>query len=167
TKDRGVSDNSRGFGDGSINNNNINNNNNNNNNTIMIRMQDKSTKEYKLYAFLAEIASSELVEAKAYLDLNNWDLEEALFQAKEDKANGGSCFLMDNLDDISKIGGSLGDGCGGSFDEGIDFESLPVTLGALAKPKELTSQDIHLVPPAFEGDGFEMKDIKKSKFSSP
>mmetsp|Transcript_25152 Transcript_25152/g.50323 ORF Transcript_25152/g.50323 Transcript_25152/m.50323 type:complete len:528 (+) Transcript_25152:259-1842(+) len=142
TKVDGVGDAPSSSGDGRT-----NNNNNNNNNTIMIRMQDKSTKEYKLYAFLAEIISSELVEAKAYLDLNNWDLEEALSQAKEDKANGGCCFLMDNLDDISKIGGSLGDGCCGSFDEDVDFGPLPATLDAVAKPKALTPQDIHSVSP--------------------
>jgi hypothetical protein len=40
---------------------------------IMIRTQDKSSKEYKLYAFCAELPSMELVEAKAYLDLSTWD----------------------------------------------------------------------------------------------
>lgn len=139
SKDDGVGKTSNSSEDGRTN--------HNNNNTIMIRMQDKSTKEYKLYAFLAEITSSELVEAKAYLDLNNWDLEEALSQAKEDKANGGCCFLMDNLDDISKIGGSLGDGCCGSFDEDVDFEPSPVTFDAVAKPKALTPHDIHSVSP--------------------
>ena len=51
----------------------------------MIRCQDQSSREYKLYAFVAEIETMELVEAKAYLDLANWDLDEALREAREDE----------------------------------------------------------------------------------
>eukprot|EP00804_Cyclotella_cryptica_P008985 CCRYP_003091-RA/>CCRYP_003091-RA protein AED:0.01 eAED:0.01 QI:159/1/1/1/0.33/0.25/4/1831/474 len=102
---------------------------------MMIRTQDKSSKEYKLYALMAELPSMELVEAKAYLDLSNWDLEEALRSAREDD------------------GWNLkGDG---GFDNGVDYSPIV----AVAKPKALTAQDIYAAPPPFEGDGFELKDI--------
>lgn len=88
---------------------------------MMIRTQDRTSKEFKLYALVAEVPSMELVEAKAYLDLSNWDLEEALRSAREDdgwhlKASG-------------------------SFDNGVDFSPLL----AVAKPKALTAQDIYSV----------------------
>ena len=99
---------------------------------MMIRVQDRSSKEYKLYAFVAEIPSMELVEAKAYLDLSNWDLEESLRSAREDE--------------------------GFSFGPSA-VEMSPVLL-AVVKPKALTAQDIYSAPPPFQGHGFELKDIK-------
>ena len=47
---------------------------------MMIRVQDRTSKEFKLYAFVAELPTMELVEAKAYLDLSSWDLEDAIGQ---------------------------------------------------------------------------------------
>ena len=99
---------------------------------MMIRVQDRSSKEYKLYAFVAEIPSMELVEAKAYLDLSNWDLEESLRSAREDEG----------------------------FSFGPSAMELSPVLSAVVKPKALTAQDIYSVPPPFQGHGFELKDIK-------
>jgi LysM repeat protein len=50
-----------------------------------IRVQDTDTKEYKLHSFLAEFPNIHATEAKAYLELANWDLNDALHSAKEDK----------------------------------------------------------------------------------
>jgi len=99
---------------------------------MMIRVQDRSSKEYKLYAFVAEIPSMELVEAKAYLDLSNWDLEESLRSAREDEG----------------------------FSFGPSAMELSPVLSAVVKPKALTAQDIYSAPPPFQGHGFELKDIK-------
>ena len=108
---------------------------------MMIRTQDTSSKEYKLYAFVAELPSMELVEAKAYLDLSNWDLDEALRSAREDE------------------GWSLKGGFEASSSPNADILDSPV-LSAVAKPKALTVQDIYAAPPPFDGEGFELKDIK-------
>ena len=100
---------------------------------VMIRVQDRTSKEYKLYSFVAEIPTMELVEAKAYLDLSNWDLDEALRSAREDEGFG---FEPTNLD-------------------------MSPVLSAVAKPKALTAQDIYSALPQFDGQGFELKDIVK------
>jgi hypothetical protein len=109
----------------------------------MIRTQDKTSAEFKLYAFVAEIPSMELVEAKAYLDLSNWDLDEALRSAREDE------------------GWSLK---GGFEQQQLQQHELSERLGPVvaAKPKTLTAMDIHAAPPTFEGAGFELKDIRRS-----
>ena len=94
---------------------------------IMIRTQDKTSREYKLYAFCAELISMELVEAKAYLDLSNWDLEEALRSAREDDGwnlrGEIECFGEDEI------------GTGGGDD----------ALDAVARPKALTVNDVYAV----------------------
>lgn len=108
---------------------------------MMKRCQDQSSREYKLYAFVAEIEMMELVEAKAYLDLANWDLEEALRSAREDE------------------GWSLK----GGFEpiETSTVEASPM-MNAVAKPKTLTAWDIYTsAQPPFDGHGFELKDIKR------
>ena len=104
---------------------------------VMIRVQDRTSKEYKLYAFVAEMNTMELVEAKAYLDLSNWDLDEALRSARDDEGFG---FEPTNLD-------------------------MSPLLSAVAKPKALTAQDIYSAPPPFDGQGFELKDIVKREES--
>lgn len=108
---------------------------------MMIRTQDTTSQEYKLYAVVAEIPTMELVESKAYLDLSNWDLDEALRSAREDE------------------GWSLK----GGFDQQptTSCPTSPMVLSAVAKPKSLTAQDIYAAPPPFDGDGFELKDIKQ------
>lgn len=90
---------------------------------IMIRTQDKSSKEYKLYAFCAE-TNMELVEAKAYLDLSNWDLEEAVRSAKEDDG-----WNLRGVDD----------------GDGVDGGAMYSPIIAAVKPKALTAQDIYAV----------------------
>ena len=89
----------------------------------------------------------ELVEAKAYLDLSNWDLEEALRSAREDE--GWS--LRNNYD---------GDGV--SFEQQATLLSTPAPLmNASTKPKALTAHDIYSGMPPYDGDGFELSDIKQ------
>ena len=91
---------------------------------IMIRTQDKTSREYKLYAFCAELINMELVEAKAYLDLSNWDLEEALRSARED--------------DGWNLRGDMG-----SYEEmdtGVDD-----CIDAAVRPKALTANDVYAV----------------------
>lgn len=104
----------------------------------MVRMQDRTTKQFKLYAFVAEIPTMELVEAKAYLDLANWDLEEALQSAREDDGLGWNV-------------------SGGGETPIIDSP----LLSAVRQPKALTADDIYLNLPTLEGDGVELKDIKQ------
>lgn len=50
-----------------------------------IRVQDTDTKEYKLHYFQAECPDISITEAKAYLELADWDLRDALQSAKEDR----------------------------------------------------------------------------------
>eukprot|EP00578_Thalassiosira_sp_NH16_P001262 CAMPEP_0181131282 /NCGR_PEP_ID=MMETSP1071-20121207/30338_1 /TAXON_ID=35127 /ORGANISM="Thalassiosira sp., Strain NH16" /LENGTH=530 /DNA_ID=CAMNT_0023217457 /DNA_START=96 /DNA_END=1689 /DNA_ORIENTATION=+ len=115
----------------------------------MIRTQDTTSREYKLYAFVADMPLMELVEAKAYLDLSNWDLDEALRSARED--DGG----------WSMKGGF--EPCPASFvaADGVGASCPPVMLTAVVRPKALTAQDIYAAPPPFDGEGFELNDISK------
>jgi hypothetical protein len=46
--------------------------------------QDKS-REYKLYAFVAKVTSVELVKAKVYLNLSNWDFDKSIRLPGEDE----------------------------------------------------------------------------------
>ncbi|KAL7500494.1 hypothetical protein ACHAWT_010463 [Skeletonema menzelii] len=108
---------------------------------MMIKTQDKTSKEFKLYAFVAEIPTMELVEAKVYLDLSNWDLAEALRSAREDIDYGWDYY---------------------NSGSGAESPALPMFASSVAaKPKDLTAQDIYDGAPAFEGDGVELKDIPK------
>ena len=49
-------------------------------------VQDTSSREYKLQMMLVRVPSLTLPERKAYLDMNDWDLEAALKNAHEDVA---------------------------------------------------------------------------------
>lgn len=49
-----------------------------------IRVQDTDAKEYKVHAFLAEFADLGMAEAKAYLELADWDLKDAVRSARDD-----------------------------------------------------------------------------------
>eukprot|EP00980_Cylindrotheca_fusiformis_P016678 scaffold5024_cov136-Cylindrotheca_fusiformis.AAC.7 len=53
--------------------------------TGYIRVQDTDTKEYKLSFFQAEFADITPTEAKAYLELADWDLKEAIRSMREDR----------------------------------------------------------------------------------
>lgn len=53
--------------------------------TGFIRVQDTDTKEYKLSFFQAECPDISPTEAKAYLELADWDLHDALKSLKEDR----------------------------------------------------------------------------------
>lgn len=108
---------------------------------MMIRTQDQTSREYKLYAFVADIPTMELVEAKAYLDLSNWDLDEALRSAREDE--GWS--LKGDYEPLGVI---------------KNLATTTMMMNAVAKPKALTACDIFAsAAPPFDGHGFEMKDI--------
>ena len=105
---------------------------------MMIKTQDKTSKEFKLYAFVAEIKTMELIEAKAYLDLSNWDLEEAIRSAKEDIDYGWDY-----------------------YNNGSDSPALPMFASSIdPKPKDLTAQDVYDSVPS-EGGGIELKGIPK------
>ncbi|KAL3822648.1 hypothetical protein ACHAXA_001801 [Cyclostephanos tholiformis] len=128
----------------------------------MIRIQDRTSREYKLHAFVAEMPSMELVEAKAYLDLSNWDLDEAIRSAREDEGwdlrggfepLGGVNATVNSTAALDRFGGGGGGGVGGGDD--------PMTMYAVTKPKALTARDIYACPPPFDGHGFELKDIKR------
>ena len=120
-----------------------------------VRTQDRTSREYKLYALLAEMPSMELVEAKAYLDLSSWDLDEAIRSAREDEGwslKGG----------FEPLGGAsataaLGDG----DDETTTAPFATMKMDAVAKPKALTARDIYACPPPFDGHGFELRDIRR------
>jgi LysM repeat protein len=108
---------------------------------MMIKTQDKTSKEFKLYAFVAEIPTMELIEAKAYLDLSNWDLDEGLRSAREDVDYGWDYY---------------------NHGSGAESPAMPMFASSVtAKPKDLTVQDIYDGAAAFEGDGVELKDIPK------
>jgi hypothetical protein len=53
--------------------------------TGFIRVQATDTKEYKLHYFQAEFPDITATEAKGYLELADWELEDALKSAKEDR----------------------------------------------------------------------------------
>ncbi|KAL7428074.1 hypothetical protein ACHAXM_002413 [Skeletonema potamos] len=108
---------------------------------MMIKTQDKTSEEFKLYAFVAEIPTMELIEAKAYLDLCNWDLDEGLRSAREDIDYGWDYY---------------------NNGSGAESPAIPMFASSVtAKPKDLTVQDIYDGAAAFEGDGVELKDIPK------
>jgi len=110
---------------------------------MVIKTQDRTSKEFKLYAFVAEIPTMELIEAKAYLDLSNWDLDEALRSAREDIDYGWDYY---------------------NNGSGAESPAVPMFASSVtAKPKDLTAQDIYDGAPAFEGDGFELQDIQIPK----
>jgi LysM repeat protein len=50
-----------------------------------IRVQDTDQKEYKVHAMLAEFPDFSMTEAKAYLELADWDLKRAIRSAKDDQ----------------------------------------------------------------------------------
>jgi len=139
-----------------------NNNNNNNNKGMMIRVQDTTSKEYKLYAFVAEIPTMELVEAKAYLDLSNWDLEEALRSAREDEGWSLRNNDGDGFDAPTSFSSGVGDtGAGAGATTAGEMLASPMITAASAKPKALTAHDIYSGMPPYDGDGFELSDIKQ------
>ena len=49
-----------------------------------IRIQDTDHKEYKIHALLAEFPDFSMIEAKAYLELADWKLKDAIRSAKDD-----------------------------------------------------------------------------------
>jgi hypothetical protein len=117
----------------------------------MVRTQDRTSREFKLYALVAEMPCMELVEAKAYLDLSNWDLDEAIRSAREDEGwslKGGFEPLGGGA---SSATAALGNGDG----------ATTMKMDAVAKPKALTARDIYACPPPFDGHGFELKDIRR------
>lgn len=71
--------------------------------TGYIRVQDTDTKEYKLSFFQAEFPDISPTEAKAYLELADWDLKEAIRSMKED-----SEWQKDDADDDDLKAGQIG-----------------------------------------------------------
>jgi LysM repeat protein len=79
--------------------------------TGFIRVQDTDTKEYKLHSFLAEYPGMNHTEAKAYLELADWELKAALQSAKEDREweNGSDVGSGGGDDDDNVVGMSHDD----------------------------------------------------------
>ena len=50
-----------------------------------LRAQDQTTPEYKLQAFLTEFPHLTESERRAYLEMSDWDLDEAMTSAREDE----------------------------------------------------------------------------------
>mmetsp|Transcript_33021 Transcript_33021/g.40539 ORF Transcript_33021/g.40539 Transcript_33021/m.40539 type:complete len:279 (-) Transcript_33021:249-1085(-) len=50
-----------------------------------IKVQDRNSREFKVHAFLDKVIGLSLVEANAYLDMNDGNVEEAICNALEDK----------------------------------------------------------------------------------
>ena len=50
-----------------------------------INLQDKTCPEYKLHEFLAELPHLRQAEGRAYLELSDWNLQEALQNARDDE----------------------------------------------------------------------------------
>lgn len=51
-----------------------------------MRAQDQTTPEYKLQAFLTEFPHLTQSERRAYLEMSDWDLDEAMRSAREDES---------------------------------------------------------------------------------
>lgn len=51
-----------------------------------MRAQDQTTPEYKLQAFLTEFPHLTQSERRAYLEMSDWDLDEAMTSAREDES---------------------------------------------------------------------------------
>jgi hypothetical protein len=51
-----------------------------------VKIQDTSCPEYKLHALVAEYPHLRRTEAKAYLEMNDWNLEESIQSVREDEA---------------------------------------------------------------------------------
>lgn len=62
-----------------------------------IMLQDKESAEYKIQTFLASNPNLRHVEARSYLELNDWNLSDALNNAKEDAVwEGKSSFALEH-----------------------------------------------------------------------
>lgn len=77
-----------------------------------IRVQDTDAKEYKLHAFQAEFPDFSLAEVKAYLELADWHLADAMRSAREDneweqEMDGGTEALRSGQIRITLNGGRL------------------------------------------------------------
>lgn len=117
--------------------------------TGFIRVQDTDTKEYKLCFFQAEYPEISSTEAKAYLELADWDLKDALQSMKEDREWEKEESTNDNLKS-------------GQIGVKIDFKGGRPNLwlkgaGQASKTKESTETEeeepkekviIHSKPPA-------------------
>ena len=71
--------------------------------TGFIRVQDTDNKEYKLHNIQAEYPDISITEAKAYLELADWELKDALQSAKEDQEWENSAEGYDNEDGEYKV----------------------------------------------------------------
>jgi LysM repeat protein len=71
--------------------------------TGFIRVQDTDNKEYKFHKIQAEYPDISATEAKAYLELADWELKDALQSAKEDQEWENSAEGYDNEDGEYKV----------------------------------------------------------------
>jgi len=140
-------------------------------------VQDTDTKEYKLSYFQAEYPDINPTEARAYLELSDWELKDALQSAKEDrewekeescgeelksgqigvniKFKGGKPLL--NLKGIGKstkeaIAKKIKNSKGDSGSEVGD-------LSASGSSSESSKVKIHRTPPAIESKSVRAEDL--------
>jgi len=111
--------------------------------TGFIRVQDTDTKEYKLHYFQAEFPDINAAEAKAYLELADWDLHEALQSAKEDREWETDNEVGD-IDDEAQVKKSLKSGQIGikvGFRGGIPIFNLTGTGCSTKKSSNSNEED--------------------------
>eukprot|EP00591_Stephanopyxis_turris_P011785 CAMPEP_0195510618 /NCGR_PEP_ID=MMETSP0794_2-20130614/3211_1 /TAXON_ID=515487 /ORGANISM="Stephanopyxis turris, Strain CCMP 815" /LENGTH=248 /DNA_ID=CAMNT_0040638073 /DNA_START=39 /DNA_END=785 /DNA_ORIENTATION=- len=94
-----------------------------------VKVQDRTSKDFKMHAFLAELPSLVISEAKAYLELSGWDLNEALTDARED-------IKWEKADTKKKMDSEIGDII-------YVYEAIPVEHGENAQ-KPVRSRELEL-----------------------
>lgn len=146
-----------------------------------IRMQDRESREFKLYAFLAEFPEMKNVDAKEYLDKADWDLNEAIHLAHDDK-DWEKEEAKDNTeenDDLARESKSgvikitlnvrgrkfTASGAGISIREDDDSERVEAvceTAVPAVKPKTVRAEDIYKATQSHDGFGVELQDLASS-----
>lgn len=157
--------------------------------TGFIRVQDTDTKEYKLSYFQAEYPDINGTEARAYLELADWDLNEALQSAKEDREWEKEEAQTDELKsvqigvsirykggkplfDVKGIGKSTKDTLPKVTNESSSNDEVPEKVGTKQKvkiysappaiaTKSVRAEDLFNAAPQHNNFGFEMKPITK------
>jgi len=123
--------------------------------TGYIRVQDTDTKEYKLSFFQAEYSDTTPTEARAYLELADWNLKEALTSLKEDREWQKDDISPDDLK-AGQIGIKVDFGNGAPKLRLIGFGKPTDALGNI-EPKRKVK--VHRFAPAIESKSALAEDL--------
>mmetsp|Transcript_17301 Transcript_17301/g.37773 ORF Transcript_17301/g.37773 Transcript_17301/m.37773 type:complete len:451 (+) Transcript_17301:159-1511(+) len=144
-----------------------------------LRVQDTDAKEYKLYNFLAEFTNFQVAEAKAYLELADWNLKDAKQSAQEDlewerefadadataSLKAGEIRITTNTKKKGLVLSLQGAGIGGKTKKTpaatVTPEKKPIVYARLPEiaTKSVQAKDVYHASPQHDNYGVELKDI--------